>query len=307
MSIVSDTDSRAADGKIIPWLKVPLDVRSKLDLLEVDAVFVWWSLLLWCAANDTRTIAKRDVPGALGRRLSPKRLAAALDDLTGHAGLLTDQGDTLEQVEWHQIPAKVWSDDVARARYLRDRRLHSAPDLKNQIRKRDRGLCRYCGIRPQWGANNSKIGATFDHVDPDVMENTYDGIVVACNACNGRKKDRTPEQADMPLLRPGVSAADRESMLQRGVSPFVREAAWALPRLRAFLPRSGAPPGRTAVRPGSDPELGIHARAREPAPDRTAVRPDPARPGGPHLPRPDDDRDRLDSLAADPPPNHQEP
>lgn len=59
--------------------------------------------------------------------------------------------------------------------------------------KRDRHTCRYCK-RP--GAD------TMDHVYPESRggPTSWLNCVTACEECNGRKADRTPEEAGMPLL-----------------------------------------------------------------------------------------------------------
>ena len=72
-----------------------------------------------------------------------------------------------------------------------------SPSLTNRdLFARDRHLCAYCG--DQFTA--SKL--TRDHITPrskggpDVWEN----VVASCRACNQKKDDRTPEQANMQLL-----------------------------------------------------------------------------------------------------------
>lgn len=61
------------------------------------------------------------------------------------------------------------------------------------ILARDHYRCAYCG-RP--GAR------TVDHVFPKSRggDESYGNLVAACGDCNGRKADRTPEEAGMPLL-----------------------------------------------------------------------------------------------------------
>ncbi|MGN7187568.1 HNH endonuclease [Microbacterium enclense] len=63
--------------------------------------------------------------------------------------------------------------------------------------QRDNHECAYCGKR----------ASTVDHIQPrsrggrDIWLNT----VAACVRCNGRKADRTPEEAGMPLrFQPGI-------------------------------------------------------------------------------------------------------
>lgn len=62
---------------------------------------------------------------------------------------------------------------------------------------RDNGMCQYCGIKL---ANKE---ATVDHVVPRAQGGTtkWDNVVISCTKCNNRKANRTPEQANMPLLK----------------------------------------------------------------------------------------------------------
>ena len=63
--------------------------------------------------------------------------------------------------------------------------------------KRDKGLCQYCG------AKVDPATYQYEHVLPKSRHGhtTWENIVVACSACNQRKRDRTPEEAGMKLLR----------------------------------------------------------------------------------------------------------
>lgn len=101
---------------------------------------------------------------------------------------------------------------LGRARWTRNNNLKKNRALCDQIVARDGGLCRYCGVRVKWTDRRSPIGATYDHVDPD-GDNTLENIVVACRRCNGRKKDRTPEEAGMPLVEPGQNRIGSRSDL----------------------------------------------------------------------------------------------
>lgn len=65
------------------------------------------------------------------------------------------------------------------------------------VLRRDRHRCGYCGA----SAN------TVDHVLPHSRggQMSWNNLVAACRACNGRKGNRTPEEAKMPLrARPYV-------------------------------------------------------------------------------------------------------
>jgi hypothetical protein len=65
---------------------------------------------------------------------------------------------------------------------------------KNVIR-RDRQICQYCGKK--------SLPLTVDHVIPRQFggRHSWDNLVCACIRCNNKKGNRTPEQADMKLLK----------------------------------------------------------------------------------------------------------
>jgi len=68
---------------------------------------------------------------------------------------------------------------------------------RSALVKRDRSSCQYCG---------KKLPAaqiTLDHVLPRAQGGitSFTNCVVACQICNNKKGDRTPEQAGMILLR----------------------------------------------------------------------------------------------------------
>lgn len=84
----------------------------------------------------------------------------------------------------------------------RRQQLHRDPELRDLIRERDGGLCRYCGVEVNWTDRRGSLGGTYDHVDP-IGENTPENLVVACRGCNARKSNRLPDEAGMDLLAPG--------------------------------------------------------------------------------------------------------
>lgn len=63
---------------------------------------------------------------------------------------------------------------------------------RNLIR-RDNHTCQYCGAKEQ---------LTVDHVTPKTRggKSNWSNCVMACFSCNSRKANRTPDEADMPLL-----------------------------------------------------------------------------------------------------------
>jgi 5-methylcytosine-specific restriction endonuclease McrA len=63
---------------------------------------------------------------------------------------------------------------------------------RRNIMKRDRSTCQYCGTRSD---------LTLDHVLPKSRggADSWENLVTACNNCNVKKGNRTPEEAGMPL------------------------------------------------------------------------------------------------------------
>jgi 5-methylcytosine-specific restriction endonuclease McrA len=68
---------------------------------------------------------------------------------------------------------------------------------RRNVAKRDHYVCQYCGAQP--GAES----ITIDHVLPRSQGGTssWTNCVAACERCNARKGDRTPDQAGMRLRR----------------------------------------------------------------------------------------------------------
>ena len=66
----------------------------------------------------------------------------------------------------------------------------------SRLFERDRDLCAYCG--EQMGPKQ----LTRDHVQPTSRGglDEWTNVVCACYRCNSRKADKTPEEANMPLL-----------------------------------------------------------------------------------------------------------
>lgn len=69
---------------------------------------------------------------------------------------------------------------------------------RKNILRRDGHRCQYCG--------HSDVPLTVDHVVPRsrLGEDSWENLVTACVACNNRKGDRTPEEAQMRLLHKPV-------------------------------------------------------------------------------------------------------
>ncbi len=81
------------------------------------------------------------------------------------------------------------------------RRAHRARVAFNRrnVFRRDNSTCQYCGV--------SAADLTLDHVLPRSRKGptSWENVVACCRACNARKRDRTPEEAGMVLLRKPVA------------------------------------------------------------------------------------------------------
>jgi 5-methylcytosine-specific restriction endonuclease McrA len=72
-------------------------------------------------------------------------------------------------------------------------RMWKVPSVnRREVLRRDHHSCQYCG---------SSKDLTLDHVLPRSRggQHTWDNLVAACERCNSRKGDRTPQEAGMPL------------------------------------------------------------------------------------------------------------
>ncbi len=107
----------------------------------------------------------------------------------------------LEKAEMlHEDPQKVIrtvDQEFSYPSVIRLRRYISIPYsrivlTRRNIMKRDRHTCQYCGI---------KSDLTLDHVMPKSRggKDTWENLVTACNHCNVKKGNRTPDEAKMPL------------------------------------------------------------------------------------------------------------
>lgn len=75
-----------------------------------------------------------------------------------------------------------------------------------KIYLRDRYTCQYCSVKvgkrhPQLKRNLTVKDLTLDHITPKSKggSGSPSNLVTACQPCNQRKDNRTPEQAGMPL------------------------------------------------------------------------------------------------------------
>jgi 5-methylcytosine-specific restriction endonuclease McrA len=103
--------------------------------------------------------------------------------------------ETLDGHCLHSVSATIRVPSVVRLGvYVKAPRKRIFLSRKNII-KRDGHRCMYCG--------RSDGSMTVDHVIPKRMggRDTWENLVCACTKCNNLKGDRTPEQANMTLIK----------------------------------------------------------------------------------------------------------
>lgn len=108
-------------------------------------------------------------------------------------------------------------------RLLRAFRRHKKPVKFSRVNiyGRDDYRCQYCGVRKRISE------LTYDHVVPRAQggKTTWTNIATACLDCNGRKANRTPEQARMPLRKQPVQPTSEPAIVVT-VSKDNAPAAW---------------------------------------------------------------------------------
>ena len=93
---------------------------------------------------------------------------------------------------------------------------------RTNILWRDKNQCQYCGVI------QTPKELTLDHVLPKSRdgENTWTNLVTCCKKCNQEKRDRTPEEAGMSLLK--KPKAPKYSILRdvKNISPSWKLYLW---------------------------------------------------------------------------------
>lgn len=86
-------------------------------------------------------------------------------------------------------------------RYVRPRLHGPIRFCRENIYIRDNYTCQYCGDK--FSSNQ----LTLDHVIPASLngKKSWTNVVSACRPCNQRKANRTPQTANMPLLKEPIS------------------------------------------------------------------------------------------------------
>lgn len=80
--------------------------------------------------------------------------------------------------------------------YVRIPHRVSLPVTRRTVLARDHYTCQYCGRQ------SPRKDLTIDHMLPRSRggHTAWENVVAACQRCNGRKGDRTPEEASMKLI-----------------------------------------------------------------------------------------------------------
>jgi 5-methylcytosine-specific restriction endonuclease McrA len=115
--------------------------------------------------------------------------------------------DKVEVIEYHQIFARSVRSSfqvpsVLRLKtYVRPRSYGAVRFCRENVYIRDNHTCQYCGER------HSLRMLTLDHVIPASKNGpkNWTNVVTACRDCNQRKANRTPQTANMPLLKKPVA------------------------------------------------------------------------------------------------------
>jgi 5-methylcytosine-specific restriction endonuclease McrA len=106
------------------------------------------------------------------------------------AELIEADGEVMHSVSI-EVPVPV----VVRLRYMvKGPRRTVATVSRRAVFARDEYQCQYCGSRAD----------SIDHVIPRSRGglHAWENLAAACRPCNTRKRDRTPDEAGMRLLRP---------------------------------------------------------------------------------------------------------
>jgi hypothetical protein len=111
--------------------------------------------------------------------------------------LVTTEKATVELATKKLIYPGIYLPSVIRLLVYRHVPVRLQVTTRRNIFARDSHRCQYCGLK----FHGSEL--TLDHVIPRAQggKNSWENLVACCRRDNHRKADRTPEEAEMPLLR----------------------------------------------------------------------------------------------------------
>jgi 5-methylcytosine-specific restriction endonuclease McrA len=109
--------------------------------------------------------------------------------------MLKGKAESLEQDSTREIRRGTHLPTVIRLRQYVRVPFRQLPLTRRNLFHRDNHSCQYCGCR------NEPL--SIDHVVPRSRGggDTWENVTTACLSCNVRKGNRTPKEADMPLMR----------------------------------------------------------------------------------------------------------
>jgi len=106
------------------------------------------------------------------------------------------KAEVVESIDGREIGStrlRIRMPSIIRMLYYIVRPHKDVPMTKKNVLLRDEHTCQYCG----------RLGDTIDHVLPRSRggASSWENCVCACSLCNTRKNSRTPDEANMTLVR----------------------------------------------------------------------------------------------------------
>ena len=107
---------------------------------------------------------------------------------------LKGKAETLEENSNEQLRPDLMLPTVIRLRYFVRIPYRDLPLTRKNVLERDNNSCQYCG------STNRKL--SIDHVLPKSRGgiDNWENVVTACLECNVKKGNKTPKEANMPLI-----------------------------------------------------------------------------------------------------------
>lgn len=104
------------------------------------------------------------------------------------------KADILEEYE-HEVHFNLGMPAVVRINHRIETQKKRIKFSRQNVLARDKFCCQYCG------AGGKGVPLTFDHVVPRSKggRTEWENIVMACESCNAKKADKTPQEAGMQL------------------------------------------------------------------------------------------------------------
>jgi hypothetical protein len=199
----------------VPWIRLSDNYidHPKFAVLSDGSFRLWHEAMAYCRRHQTDGLIPFPVLKSFMYHTKAREKQLASPHQEGAAPLwqlIPATGYKVhDYLEWNLSKEAEQSKQMLnnhRSAFMRDK------GLKQELRDRDKDLCRYCAQKVNWADRKGASGATYDHVNP-VGPATLDNLVIACRSCNSRKRNRTPEDAGIALLPPppGRRASEQES------------------------------------------------------------------------------------------------